>query len=639
MKTFLRLGRYMRPLWRTILLGLMFMAFYALFSGFSIGLILPIIDKVFMRAENAPEATLSVGEGLKDTWSEAWTALMNTPGFDARFDAAREAAVAGLRRMQEQSPPLEILAWLCIITLIAVLLRNASDFGRKVSFIRVEQRAAEGLRSDLFRQVVAFPLATFTRIPSGQILSRVVTDVELVKQFTISTAANFTHNLLQVIVYFVITIWASLELAVVSFLIVPPIAFITAKLASKLRRHSGRAQARIADVTTFLSEILGGVRIVKAFHTEELEQSRFAKAVRRYRKSVVKLMALDSLAAPLSEFWGVVIGVGVLYYGGRLVLDPTSGMTTGRFFVFFFALVSMLHPLKELANVIARFQLGAAAADRVFEILDLPAEEDDADAKPATGITRDIVFENVAFEYEPGRPVLRDVSFRAPVGSTTALVGPSGGGKSTLVDLIPRFHDPQSGRVLLDGTDIRHLRRKSLRGLIGIVTQETLLFNDTVFNNIAYGLEGVTREQVVEAARAANAHEFIEQLDEGYDAMIGERGVLLSGGQRQRLAIARAVLRNPSILILDEATSSLDTESENLVQEALERLLADRTTFVIAHRLSTIMRADRILVLDGGRIVEAGSHAELLTRSGLYHRLYTLQFRDEPAPPLDAVES
>ncbi len=638
MRTLLRLGRYFKPLWRTILAGLLCMAFFALFSGFSIGLVLPIMDKVFLRAQAGVETPLPVGQGLAETWEATRDAYAGAEGLRARLDAARLAGLAGLRRVQDHSPPLEILAWLCVITLVAVFLKNLADFGRKIAFIRVEQRAAEALRGELFRRVAGFPLATFTRVPSGQFLSRLITDVELVKAFTINNAANFAHNLLQVTVYLAITVWASPRLALVSFLVVPPIALITGKLASKLRRQSGRAQARIAEMTSALQEVLGGIRIVKAFGTEEQENRRFAAAVGRYRRTVEHLMGLDSLASPLSEFWGVAIGVAVLYYGGRLVLSSGAEMTPGRFFVFFLALVSMLHPLKQLSNVVTRFQRGAAAADRLFEVLDMPVETDAPDARPVEAIRSELAFDQVSFEYDPARPVLRGVSFEARAGTTTALVGPSGGGKSTLVDLIPRFHDPTGGRVLLDGVDLCALQRRDLRALIGIVSQETLLFNDTVAANIAYGAEGADRARVEAAARAANAHDFIAAMPQGYDTLIGERGVLLSGGQRQRLAIARAVLRDPAILILDEATSSLDTESENLVQEALERLLAGRTTFVIAHRLSTVMRADRILVLDEGRIVQAGTHAELLNRPGLYRRLYTLQFRDEEIPRLDRAE-
>jgi len=626
-----RLGRYLRPLWKQIARGFLFMGLYAVFSGFSIGLILPIIDKVFMRsAAGAVQGeALPIHRGLKETWAAMIAAWDATPGLGSRVAAAREAGAAGLARIQDQAAPLEILAWICVITLVAILLKNAADWGRKVAFIRVEQGAAEALRNDLFQHVLHLPLAVHHRYPGGQLLSRLVTDIELVKSFTINTAATFIHNLIQLLVFLGISLWASVHLSVVSFLIVPPIVLVTGQLASKLRRHSGRAQARIAEVTSVISETLANIRVVKGFATEDEEANRFARFTRRYRETMVRLMKLDSLAAPLSEFWGVFIGVAVLYYGGRLVLDPNSPMTPGRFFVFFLALVSMLHPLKVLANVTTRFQRGVAAGERVFEILDLPVEIDAPDALTVDTLERELRFEDVSFSYDGERPVLEHVSFSAPAGSTTALVGPSGGGKTTLVDLIPRFRDPVSGTVSLDGVPLTRLRRKDLRRLIGIVSQETILFNDTVRNNIAYGVNGASPERVEAAARSANADEFIRAMPQGYESLIGERGVFLSGGQRQRLAIARALLRDPTILILDEATSSLDPESEVAVQEALDRLLANRTTFVIAHRLSTVLDADAILVLDRGRIVERGTHRDLLAESTLYRRLYDLQFRDE----------
>jgi subfamily B ATP-binding cassette protein MsbA len=615
------------------------MALHAVFSGFSIALILPITQKVFMRSDTSTGTPVHVGEGLRKTWGRVVDALGGAGAWNDRLAAAKDAGVAGLSDIQNNASPLEILTWLCFIALGAVFFKNLSDYGRKVAFIRVEQAAVEALRNDIFRRILHFPLSTMNRISSGQFISRTVTDIEFVKSLTISNVANFVHNLFLVTVYLSISVWASYQLALASLLIVPVVGLLTGKLASKLRRHSARAQARIAELTGSLSETLGGIRIVKAFGTENREQSRFAATTSQYRSAVVRLLSLDRLAAPLSEFWGVAIGLGVLYYGGQLLLAPEPSITTGRFFVFLFALVSMLHPLKQLTNVVTGFQRGAVAANRVFEILEMDIETDDPNPLPLPGIEKELTFENVSFLYEPEQPVLHEVSFSAPVGTTTAVVGPSGAGKSTLVDLIPRFYKPDSGRILIDGTDLERVRRSELRALIGIVSQESILFNDTVMNNIAYGSDSPTREAVIEAAQAANAHEFIETMPRGYDTVIGERGVRLSGGQRQRLAIARAVLRNPAILILDEATSSLDTESENLVQEALERLLAGRTTFVIAHRLSTVVQADRILVLDQGRIVQTGTHTELATRPGLYNRLYTLQFRTDEAPRLDAVES
>jgi len=632
--TYGRLTRYLLPEWRRMTQGILFMAGFALFSGVSIGLALPVIDKVFVRAKQTePEGpALHVADGLRDTGAAVTEAFRNGPGVSGRFHAAKDAALHGLVRTQNRAAPLEILTWLCGVTLVSILLKNACDYGRRFKFIQVEQGVELRIRSEAFEHVLALPLAEHQRHSTGQILSRLVADVALIKQYTITTGASLVHHLLQAMVFLGLAVLASPRLALASLVIVPPLVIVTGRLSSKLRKHAGRVQEQVARITSVISEMLTNIRIVKGFGAEELEAERFHREGQRYRRQMVRLMSLDNLAAPISEFWGVMIGVGVMYYGGKLVLDPQSSMTPGTFIVFLLALVSMLHPLKILATTLTTFQRGAAAAQRVFEILDLPAEADAPGAKPVDGLRQELRFDNVSFAYEPGRPVLQDISFVTPAGTTTALVGPSGAGKSTLADLIPRFRDPDTGSVTLDGADLRALKRKDLRKLTGIVTQETILFNDTVAANIAYGSPGAAREQVVEAARTANAHGFIEELPRGYDTVIGERGLRLSGGQRQRIAIARALLRNPPILILDEATSSLDTESEVAVQEALDRLLEHRTTLVIAHRLSTILHADQILVLDRGRIVERGTHAELLSRGPtLYRRLYELQFRDEAA--------
>jgi ATP-binding cassette, subfamily B, bacterial MsbA len=632
MRTLLRLRPYLRQEWRTVSAGLFFMVVNSLLSGFSIALTLPIIERVFLRKGAAEPTGLHVGEGLRRTWAAVRQALSAPEGWTTRWHDAQAAASQGLRAIQDQTPPLEMLGWLCVITLLAVLLKNATDVARKVSFLRVEQATTEALRRDLFARVLELPMATIHRLTGGQLLARIVTDVELVKQLTISNAATFAQNLLLILVFLGLCLAASVQLSAVTLLIVPPVALLIAKLASKLRKQSARAQAHIAELTAALNETLGGIRIVKGFGAEPEEKDRFARATSQYRHSVVRLLTLDALAGPLSEFWGVVVGVAVLYYGGRLILAPDATMSVGPFFLFFFALVSMLHPLKELANTVARFQRGAAAATRIFEILDLPGETEDAHAEPVHALKRDIVFENVSFAYDGRSEVLNGVSFRARARTTTALVGPSGAGKSTLVDLIPRFNDPHEGSVLMDDRDLRRLKRRDLRSLIGIVSQDPILFNDTILRNIGYANSKASREAIMDAAKTANAHEFILALPEGYETRIGERGVFLSGGQRQRIAIARAVLRNPSILILDEATSSLDAESEMLVQEALERLQSGRTTFVIAHRLSTVLEADQILVLDRGQIVDRGSHDELLLRAGLYRRLYQLQFKIDEFP-------
>jgi len=627
MRTLLQFRRYLRPQLRTIILGLIAMGFYALLNGFSISLILPIVDKVFVGAEQSPAGTLAVGDGLTLTWNGVREAWGSASGVTSRADAAKTALTAGLTRIQQESAPLDVLAWVCVITLVVILLKNLFDYIRRIAFIKVEQRSAEAIRNDVFDHVLNFPLSVHRSFPGGQLLSRLITDVELLKQYTISTAVHFANHASQLVVLFILCLWASPQLSLVSFVVVPPVILVTGRLASRLRRYSARAQQRIADLTATVTEALASIRVVKGFGMEDKEGLRFARHSRGYTKAVVRMLSLDTLAAPLSEFWGVTIGVAVLYYGGRLVLSPESDMTPGRFFVFLLALVSMLRPLKALANTFTTFQRGAAAGDRVLEIMNIATETDIDGTRVLKNLTRGVRFESVSFAYEPGRPVLRDITLEARVGTTTALVGPSGGGKSTLVDLIPRFHDPDTGRVFLDDIDLREFRLRDLRRRIGIVTQETILFDESVLENIAYGMDHATRDEVEQAARMANAHDFILEMPQGYETQIGERGARLSGGQRQRLAIARALLRNPPILILDEATSSLDTESESAVQEALERLLSDRTTFVIAHRLSTVMNADLIAVVDRGRVVDTGTHEKLLRTSTLYRRLHDLQFR------------
>jgi subfamily B ATP-binding cassette protein MsbA len=430
----------------------------------------------------------------------------------------------------------------------------------------------------------------------------------------------------------------------------------------------------MADVTSVLQESISGIRVVKAFAMEEFEIRKFHRVAKDYFKALLRITRVNKLAGPLTEFLGAIVGVALLWFGGQQVLAG-QGLSPGQFIFFLLAIFSVMQPVKELSSINNRLQEAVAAGNRIFEMLDLaPEVESLPGAKKIERFERGIRFENVSFAYEndPDFPpitrsmkvedfrnkeinkgharrqasadrrppadarggkkseptaVLCNISFEVKKGEILALVGPSGAGKSTLVDLLPRFYDPQRGRILLDDLDLREIEVKSLRGLMGIVTQETILFHDTVRNNIAYGLQGVSEERLIQAAQAANAHRFITELPRGYETVIGERGVKLSGGQRQRIAIARALLKNPPILILDEATSALDSESEMLVQQAIERLMVNRTSFVIAHRLSTILHAHQIIVLDKGRIAQHGTHEQLLAQKGIYQRLYKMQFR------------
>jgi subfamily B ATP-binding cassette protein MsbA len=395
----------------------------------------------------------------------------------------------------------------------------------------------------------------------------------------------------------------------------------------RVHKQSGLAQERIADLTSVLHETISGVKVVKAFGMEEFENRKFSRESNSYFRTILRVTNIRNLASPTTEFLSAAAGGVIIWYGGLQVLGKS--MEGSEFLGFLFAMFQLMPPIKELSNVNNRIQEASAAGKRVFEVLDTePNIKDAADAVALPSFSSDIRFEGVSFRYGDGETVLDGITLKIRKGEVVAIVGPSGAGKSTLIDLVPRFYDPTGGRILIDGVDLRRVQLRSLRDKIGIVTQETILFNDTVRNNIAYGLEECPLGEIMDAARAANAHTFISQMPNGYESVIGERGVKISGGERQRLALARAILKNPPLLILDEATSALDTESEILVQEAIERLMAGRTSIVIAHRLSTVQHADRIVVIEDGKIVETGKHGELIGKTrGLYRKLYQLQFR------------
>jgi subfamily B ATP-binding cassette protein MsbA len=458
------------------------------------------------------------------------------------------------------------------------------------------------------------------------LVSRVTNDMEFLRAALASSVSNLVKHGLTLVGALVWVFVVSWQLALLSLVVVPPVGLTLATIGRKMRKRSGRAQERMADMTAILQESIAGVRVVKAFGMEEFERGRFGQANENFYRAFVHLRRVSAAAQPLTELGIVVMGVTMLWFGGRQIFLH-HGLAPQSFMLFVGALLTMLSPVKSLADVNANIQQGVAAAQRVFAMLDTaPAIVDRSGARPLPPLGDRIRYEHVGFAYQPGRPVLEDVSFELRRGEVVALVGSSGAGKSTAMDLLARFYEPTDGRITLDGVELREGTVASLRAQLGIVTQETILFHDTVRANIAYGLTGASDEAVRAAARAAHADEFIRKLPQGYDTVIGERGLKLSGGERQRLAIARALLKSPPILLLDEATSSLDTESERLVQEALERLMHDRTVLVIAHRLSTVQHADRIVVLDQGRVVESGGHRELMERDGVYRRLHDLQF-------------
>jgi ATP-binding cassette, subfamily B, bacterial MsbA len=526
------------------------------------------------------------------------------------------------------SDPGAMLSRMFAVILAAVALKNIFAWVSGQLGAQLQEYVTRDLRNALYRHLQRLPLGFFVRTKTGQILARVLNDTQQTKQ-VITQAVTQSLQSAAIVIITVVTLFTfSWRLASLALIVAPLLIGLLQPLLRKLRKGHRRLSNQYGDMTSVVQEAVSGIRLVKSFGGERYEEARFVEASNRYAKGMARVTRLAVLAQPITETLGTGIAIVILWVGTRMVL--VEGELSGSVLITFLLLVMrMLQPLKQLSQIPTTAQQSLAAAERIFEVLDQPTEPAlDRGTRPAATLDRALEMDGVSFAYD-GDPVLRDISFTALKGDVIALVGASGAGKSTLVDLIPRFYEPTAGRILLDGVDTREIRLDSLRALTGIVSQDTVIFNDTVRANIAYGaMEKYTDAQVEAAARAANAHQFITELPDGYATMLGERGTRLSGGQRQRIAIARALLTDPPILILDEATSALDTESERLVQEAIDRLLAGRTVFVIAHRLSTIVHADLILVLDRGRIVERGTHDALLARRGAYHRLHGMQFAD-----------
>ncbi len=529
------------------------------------------------------------------------------------------------------------LAALLLISVAQALM----GFGQTYLIGRVGERVVANLRTALYEHVHRMPLSFFASTRVGELTSRLSNDVATIQEAVTSTILNLVSQTLVLVGGIAIILVMSWQLTLVILAVVPLAILGILLLGRIVRRLSKQVQDNLADLTATAEEALAGVRIVKSFAREPYEVARYGDRVEQLYRTSMARVKVRAIVTPIIGFLAFATIAIVLWVGGRLVI--AGQLTPGQLVAFLLYTIMVASPIGIFTALYSQFQQAIGASDRIFDLLDTPPEmRDDPDAQLLPPIMGEVRFEGVTFDYgdyAEARVVLRDIDLVASPGQVVALVGPSGAGKTTLANLIPRFYDPTAGHITIDGHDVRHVQVRSLREQIGIVPQETALFSGSVRDNIRYGKLDATQEEIEAAARAANAHDFITTLAQGYDTLVGERGVKLSGGQRQRVAIARAILKNPRILILDEATSSLDTESEQAVQEALDRLMRDRTTFVIAHRLSTIVNADRIVVLEGGKIVEQGAHAALLTReNGLYRRMVALQFRweEEPAAPQPA---
>ncbi|HEV8539254.1 MAG TPA: ABC transporter ATP-binding protein [Bacteroidota bacterium] len=609
-KTYLRVLRYTRRYWKHIAVSTVCTVMYSLFSGISIYLFIPLLDVLFH-----PE---------KIVGGQAADVLKIPFGLGGVLNHLKQTFV----ELVFSGTQLDALFRICVILIFVFMLKNFFGYMQSYFMNYAEEGVIKDLRDELYRHLHDLPLGFFSNERTGKLISHITNDVNVMNGGISAFFVTLVREPLLIAVFLAMAVSLSWQLTMISLLIFPFALFIISGIALRLHKERGITQDRLADITSVVQETISGVKVVKAFGMEGFENKKFMHQTHQYFTSLIKLARMRDLASPTTELLSVIAGAVIIWYGGKQILVEQS-LNASEFISFLFIIFQIMPPIKELTSVNNRIQEASAAGERVFAILDTrPSIRNRAAARHLQHFSSSVEFRDVSFAYDGSERVLANINLNISRGEVVAIVGPSGSGKTTLVDLVPRFYDPISGGIWIDGIDLRDLDVHSLREKIGIVTQETILFNDSVRNNIAYGLEHCPADQIIAAAKAANAHDFIMAMPLQYDTVIGERGVKLSGGERQRLSLARAILKNPPILILDEATSALDTESEILVQEAIDHLMTGRTSIVIAHRLSTVQHAHRIVVLDQGQIVEMGKHAELLANpGGLYKKLYELQFR------------
>ncbi|NOR87206.1 MAG: ATP-binding cassette domain-containing protein [Bacteroidales bacterium] len=606
MDKLLKILVYVKNYWIYASLNIFFNILAVFFSLASFAVFIPILNMLF-KMQEIPTATAELNwfsfDSLKDNFN---------------FYAGKMVSTYG---------PLETLLYISMIILGLYFLKNVFRYLAMFFLAPIRNGVVRDLRNDMYKKILILPISYFTEKKKGDIISRMTSDVLEVEWSIMSSLESIFREPIAIIASIAVLFFMSPTLTIFVMVLLPISGFLIGQIGKSLKRTSDKSQKEMGFILSVIEETISGLRIIKGFTAIGSTNKKFRDINQEYTRLMIKLYRKRDLASPLSEFLGVVVVVVILWYGGRLILSADSTMDAAAFLVYLGIFSQILNPAKAITTAFYNVQKGAASVERIEGVLDAPEiikEIPNAIAKKE--FKEKIVYQNLSFSYVDGTPVLKNIQLDIPKGKTIALVGSSGGGKSTLADLLPRFYDPQEGQILIDGEDVKNLVIDDLRGLMGIVTQESILFNDSVFNNIALGIEDkVSKEDVITAAKIANAHEFIMEMEEGYDSVIGDRGQKLSGGQRQRLSIARAVLKNPPIMILDEATSALDTESERLVQQALENLMKNRTSLVIAHRLSTIIHADEIVVVDKGEIVERGIHKDLLLQQGIYKKLHDMQ--------------
>ncbi|MBT9394608.1 ABC transporter ATP-binding protein/permease [Hymenobacter sp. NST-14] len=608
MKTYLRILQYARP-WAAFLPQyLLFTLLGTLFGTANFTLVIPLLSVLFDKSEQV-----------------AFQAPAQLPGFAPTLDWVKDSFNYYFAGILEQYGEMGALTFVCCVVVVSVLSSNIFRYLSLRILAMVRALVISNMRRDLYYRIIDLPLGFFGKERKGDLMSRFTSDVQEVESSVVNTMTAVVQEPLRIIVYFSLLFYISVPLTLFALILLPISGGLIAGVAKRLRAQAKQSQSTLGSMLSVIDETLGGIRVVKAFNAQTYIKGKFEEQNAQYARTSRNIDNTRDLASPFSEVAGVAVVVGLLYFGGTLVLGATPTLTGPAFIGYVVLFSQVLTPAKALSSSFGNIQRGLVAGERVLSIIDTePAIRDKADAQILPAFEHQIELRDLQFGYGD-TPVLENINLTIQKGKTVALVGPSGGGKSTLADLLPRFYDPTGGQLLIDGHDVRDCTIHSVRDQMGIVTQESILFNDTIFNNIRFNTQA-TEAEVLEAARIANAHDFIMAAPEGYQTLIGDRGGRLSGGQRQRLSIARAILRNPPILILDEATSALDTESEKLVQEALTRLMQNRTSLVIAHRLSTVQHADEIIVLQHGRIVERGTHEQLVRREGgLYQRLSQMQ--------------
>ncbi|MBE0651357.1 MAG: ABC transporter ATP-binding protein [Bacteroidales bacterium] len=603
MKKFYRVLAYALPYWVSALLNFISNLLTIVFSLFSFALLIPFLNLLF----------------------DVNKLVTVKPVLHMNTHSILDFLSYYISQIIIHHGKIQALVFICAIILISFLLRNLGRFFAMFFMASVRTGAIQGIRDEIYSKLLVLPLSFYSKNKKGDLISRITTDVQEVEFSIMNYLEMFFRDPLTIVAYLAFMISMSFRLTLFVLLVLPITGLIIGWIGKSLKKQSKDVQNRFAILLSMIEETISGLRIIKGFNAIPYFDDKFKADNHEYRRRLNNVYRRRDSSSPLSEFLSSMVIVIVLWFGGQMVLAKTPEIKAADFITYIVVFSQIIPPAKSITQSYYSIQKGIASAERIFEVLDAKEViEEKPDALDVKEFNNEILFDHVNFKYESDW-VLKDINLAVPKGKIIAIVGESGGGKSTLVDLLPRFYDVSEGQILLDGKDIRDYKIDDLRGLMGIVSQESVLFNDSVFNNIAFGLTDVSEEAVMEAAKIANAHDFIQNMEEGYQTNIGDRGVKLSGGQRQRISIARAVLANPDILILDEATSSLDTESERLVQDALSKIMTNRTTLVIAHRLSTIQHADEIVVVQKGKIIERGTHDELMTKKGFYKKLQQMQ--------------